>query len=104
MQIVDYTLIKAKKNHYIFHIFLDSEAFAGNCMSIRTFIFCDICNPQALRTIEFRRAARKGVRLGRRISDGRSWYEGSLENAMDKGGWITTPNGLHLCPNCQSLH
>ncbi len=73
-------------------------------MSIRTFIFCDICNPQALRSIEFRRLTRKGIRTGRRISDGRAWYEGSVEQAIEKAGWQRSGDGRHICPVCQGLH
>lgn len=40
-------------------------------MSIRSFIFCDICNPQGIRTIELRRSPRENDRNGRQISDGR---------------------------------
>jgi len=72
-------------------------------MSIRTFIFCDICNPQALRAIEFRRATRKGVRAGRRISDGRAWFEGSLQEAVEKNGWQRTEEGLDVCPACRNF-
>ena len=69
-------------------------------MSIRTFIFCDICNPQALRSIEFRRSPREEDRNGRRLSDGRAWLEGSLSNALEQG-WITNANRQHICPVCQ---
>ncbi|NOT12634.1 MAG: hypothetical protein HOP23_12495 [Methylococcaceae bacterium] len=71
-------------------------------MSIRTFIFCDICNPQALRTIEFRRSSRINERSGRRISDGRSWFEGELSDAISNG-WSCTDEDQHLCPACQQL-
>ena len=69
-------------------------------MSIRTFIFCDICNPQALRSIEFRRSPREEERNGRRISDGRNWFEGMWPEAM-KSGWNSTPKNQHICPACQ---
>jgi len=72
-------------------------------MSIRTFIFCDICNPQALRSIEFRRATRLDQRPGRRICDGRSWLEADLEDAVEKAGWQYTKDGRHICPSCQDL-
>lgn len=72
-------------------------------MTIRTFIFCDICNPQGVRMIEYRRATRIGARPGRRMSDGRSWLEASNEYMIDKSGWIRTPDGLHICPACQAL-
>ncbi len=72
-------------------------------MSIRTFIFCDICNPQGIRSIEFRRAPRKGERMGRRISDGRIWFDGSLAEAIDKG-WNGNAKGQHICPACSEAH
>lgn len=68
-------------------------------MSIRKFIFCDICNPQGLRSIEFRRAPRISERNGRRLSDGRSWFDGDLSAAI-KAGWVLTPDGQHVCPVC----
>lgn len=70
-------------------------------MSIRKIIFCDICNPQGLRSIEFRRAPRENERDGRRICDGRSWYEGEIFEAVQKANWIITTDGQHICPNCQ---
>jgi hypothetical protein len=72
-------------------------------MSIRKFIFCDICNPQALRSIEFRRSSRKNERGGRRISDGRAWFEGELTNAVENG-WSCTSDGQHVCPACQKIN
>ncbi|MEE9327088.1 MAG: hypothetical protein V3U71_07305 [Cocleimonas sp.] len=72
-------------------------------MSIRTFIFCDICNPQGIRTIEFRRSPREGNRNGRRLCDGRFWFEGNLSAAIESG-WIDIPEGQHICPNCKKSH
>jgi hypothetical protein len=72
-------------------------------MSIRKIIFCDICNPQGMRPIEFRRSPRPNERGGRRISDGRSWIEGEPEIAI-KNGWIVDPEGRHICPSCQSIN
>jgi len=69
-------------------------------MSIRTFIFCDICNPQGIRSIEFRRKPREDERTGRRISDGRVWFDGTLAEAIDNG-WTAKVNGQHICPACQ---
>jgi len=69
-------------------------------MTIRQFIFCDICNPQALRSIEFRRAPREDERTGRRISDGRAWFEGEWESASE-AGWSATAEGQHICPLCR---
>ncbi|AMK78849.1 hypothetical protein EDE11_12462 [Methylomonas methanica] len=70
-------------------------------MSIRKFIFCDICNPQGLRSIEFRRAPRSDERVGRRLSDGRAWFEGELSLAVNSG-WLCTEDGRHICPVCQN--
>ncbi len=72
-------------------------------MSIRTFIFCDICNPQGIRTIEFRRSPREDERNGRRLCDARFWIEGSLINAIESG-WTNTPTGQHICPSCKKNH
>jgi len=68
-------------------------------MSIRTFIFCDICNPQGLRSIEFRRSTRSHQRSGRRICDGRAWFEGNLDMAK-QAGWSCPDSGSHICPQC----
>lgn len=73
-------------------------------MSIRNFIFCDICNPQALRSVEFRRSPRNTERTGRRISDGRAWFEGTLEQAVEEAGWQLSKDGRHICPSCLLLH
>jgi len=70
-------------------------------MSIRSFIFCDICNPQGLRSIEFRRSPREGDREGRRLSDGRAWFDGDLSAALNSG-WKYTKDGQHICPTCQN--
>jgi len=69
-------------------------------MTLRTFIFCDICNPQGVRSIEQRRSRKELDRNGRRICDGRSWVEGGLSEAKNNG-WIAKPNGQHICPICQ---
>ena len=71
-------------------------------MSIRNFIFCDICNPQALRSIEFRRSPRENEREGRRLCDGRAWFEGGLSDAKN-AGWVTNSSGQHICPSCQNI-
>ena len=69
-------------------------------MTIRTFIFCDICNPQGIRNIEYRRRPRERDRNGRRISDGRSWIEGHLTDAIN-AGWTVDQQGQHICPACK---
>ncbi|MBI5329171.1 MAG: hypothetical protein HZB71_01005 [Betaproteobacteria bacterium] len=74
-------------------------------MARRSFIFCDICNPLAIRDIEMRRntgrcqdgAKDKGK--GRRITDGRAWFDGSDEEAQTDG-WVPTEDGQHICPTC----
>jgi hypothetical protein len=72
-------------------------------MSIRKIIFCDVCNPQGMRPIEFRRAPRANERGGRRICDGRAWIECELNNAI-ANGWLCTADGRHICPSCQKIN
>ena len=57
-------------------------------MTIRCFIFCDICNKRATRAVEERRRAhRDDPTMGRRISDGRAWFEGDEAEASE-AGWL----------------
>ena len=51
-------------------------------MTLKTFIFCDICNPAGTRYVEQRRGVHRGDGGGRRVTDGRAWFEGSLEQAI----------------------
>ncbi|MBU0500792.1 MAG: hypothetical protein KJ558_13705 [Gammaproteobacteria bacterium] len=68
-------------------------------MSIRTFIFCDHCNPIAIRFVEERRRSRwEDPTMGRRISDGRAWFDGNTDEAR-QAGWIIEDQ--HICPHCQ---
>jgi hypothetical protein len=67
----------------------------------RSFIFCDTCNPMALRAVEMRRNSRRNLRGGRRFIDGRAWFEGSDEEARAAGWQIGNPDDLHVCPECQ---
>ncbi|MDC9725011.1 MAG: hypothetical protein PSN44_03705 [Gammaproteobacteria bacterium] len=69
---------------------------------LRVIIFCDICNPQGVRYIEQNRSTQRGDVEGRRITDGRSWFEGSLESALDHG-WVYE-SSEHICPRCQERH
>lgn len=66
---------------------------------LRVIIFCDICNPQGIRYIEQKRSTQRGDVEGRRITDGRAWYEGSLEEAIELG-WLHE-SGQHICPRCK---
>jgi len=36
---------------------------------------------------------------GRRISDGRMWFDGSVQAAQQEG-WVATEDGQHICPGC----
>ena len=65
---------------------------------LRVIIFCDICNQQGIRYIEQQRSVQRGDVDGRRVTDGRSWFEGSLEEAIE-AGW-SYDNGMHTCPRC----
>lgn len=73
-------------------------------MSVRTFVFCDICNAKAVRNLEERRNPNRGGGKdthGRRISDGRAWFEGSAKEAV-KCGWHIHADGRHICPRCHN--
>jgi len=69
---------------------------------LRVIIFCDICNPQGIRYIEQNRSSQRSDIGGRRITDGRSWLEASLETALENG-W-RYENDEHVCPRCQERH
>ncbi len=75
-------------------------------MSVRTFMFCDICNPQGIRCPEQRRTSNRDGTGGRRVTDGRSWFEGDADTAILEYGWQGTAGGLHVCPHCaeRELH
>ena len=68
-------------------------------MARRSFIFCDICNPLAIRNIEMRRNSSRDVRTGRRNIDGRMWFDGTDEEAAHEG-WVATQDNQHICPTC----
>lgn len=68
-------------------------------MARRSFIFCDICNPLAIRYIEMRRSIGRNARIGRRVSDGRNWFDGDDAEAA-LSGWVATDDGQHVCPAC----
>lgn len=72
-------------------------------MSVRTFIFCDICNPMGIRMVEVRRNGQRGTYEGRRLTDGRAWFEGSAEEAKSLG-WAVTLDGRHVCAGCTARH
>jgi hypothetical protein len=67
-------------------------------MARRSFIFCDICNPQAIREVEMRRASGRAGK-GRRVTDGRMWFDGTDEEAKE-AGWVASEDGRHICPAC----
>lgn len=62
-------------------------------MSLRVFTFCDVCNPQGIRTVK------EQGHFDRRNSDGRSWYEGKHSDAV-KEGWKILDEDKIACPNC----
>ena len=68
-------------------------------MARRSFIYCDICNPLALRAIEMRRTTGRDSRDGRRLSDGRAWFDGSDHEAK-QSGWVVADDGQHICQAC----
>ncbi|HAU06844.1 MAG TPA: hypothetical protein DCS49_03495 [Gammaproteobacteria bacterium] len=69
---------------------------------LRVILFCDICNTQGIRYIEQQRSSQRGDKDGRRISDGRAWFEGTLEEA-ESAGWLVQEN-KHICPGCIDQH
>jgi len=69
---------------------------------LRVIIFCDICNPQGIRYIEQTRSTQRGDIEGRRVTDGRAWYEGALIDAVTNG-WEHN-DGAHICPRCADRH
>jgi len=62
---------------------------------IRTFIFCDRCNPSGVRIIYNKDEPK------RRYTDERYWFEGTIEEAK-KEGWKIGQNS-HTCPRCVKL-
>lgn len=70
---------------------------------IRLIIFCDRCNPQGIRYIEQNRNIHRSDVGGRRISDGRAWFEGPLDEAL-KNGWTQPQEAVHICPRCQQYY
>lgn len=72
-------------------------------MSVKTFVFCDICNVKAVRLLDDRRYfEREGEMGGRRISDGRHWFEGSVHEAV-AAGWVMDSRGRHICARCHDF-
>lgn len=72
-------------------------------MVTRRFIFCDLCNPQGVRIPEQRRNARRDARDGRRVTDGRMWFDGDINEAVADYGWLVTEEGRHICPYCRLI-
>ena len=72
-------------------------------MSIRSFLFCDVCNPMRIRSPEQRRDRRQdGRKSGRRITDARSWIESTSEQAVAEFFWVVLEGGFHVCPDCNA--
>ena len=69
-------------------------------MTVRTFLFCDICNPYGTRNVELRRDMTRSDKEGRRISDDRAWFEGDEVEAVATG-WRVLADGRHICPRCK---
>ena len=66
----------------------------------QTFIFCDLCNPQAFRFVENRRNEHRNEKTGRRITDGRAWVD---PEAVHEKNWVTTAD-KHYCDQCVKQH
>ena len=72
-------------------------------MAVKTFVFCDICNLSGVRLPDDRR---NGLRVtepgGRRLSDDRNWFEGSIIEARC-AGWVEDKRGRHICRRCYAF-
>lgn len=66
-------------------------------MGVRTFIYCDYCNPNAIRFVD-RRPPERAFVGGRRNSDSRSFIDGDDADAL-AAGWKVVM-GRHFCPRC----
>jgi hypothetical protein len=66
----------------------------------RSFVFCDRCNPQAYRFVEYRRSGSRFEKSGRRITDGRAWIEPPDARMLDSSGWVESKDKTHFCPQC----
>ena len=72
-------------------------------MTVKTIVFCDICNSKAIRLMDERRCNERESELGgRRISDGRHWFEGSVSDALG-AGWVKDRSGRHICSRCHDF-
>ena len=69
-------------------------------MSIKSIMFCDLCNQAGVRAVD-RRISAEGSRLyGRRLHDGRSSVVYQPGDPMPEG-WICDEAGqYHVCPLC----
>ncbi|MBI5918894.1 MAG: hypothetical protein HY849_05935 [Nitrosomonadales bacterium] len=65
-------------------------------MGVKTFIYCDFCNPSAIRFVD-RRVPERSLD-GRRNSDSRSFIDGGGADALASGWKIV--DGRHFCPRC----
>lgn len=72
-------------------------------MSMKTFIFCDLCNPLCLHQMDRREQSREGIAAGRRFTDNYSWLEGGIDEST-QNGWMVTSNNKHICPRCYAKH
>ena len=74
-------------------------------MTLHVILTCDACNQLGIRVVDERRNEERDPRSGRRITDGRAWFEGNEEQAKDLG-WIILDDGRHVCPDCcrRGLH
>jgi hypothetical protein len=80
---------------------LMQRLFLRISMTVRKVIFCDICNPRGLKTVELRRGEyRRNGSVGRRITENRAWIEGEISHAVENG-WLCMPNNRHICPVCR---
>ena len=74
-------------------------------MTQHMFLTCDACNQLGIRMVDGRRNGGRDPRNGRRITDGRAWFDGNQEEAK-ASGWMVLDDHRHICPDChrRGLH
>jgi len=66
-------------------------------MSVRQFVFCDVCNTTGIRQVEERRSHLRAG--GRRRNDDRAWVEGCRDAAGEQG-WVVDVQDRDVCDRC----
>ncbi len=99
------TLVKDTQSLVDSHTVRLRNRAADSPMSQHIFLTCDACNQLGIRVVEARRGRGRDPRNGRRITDGRAWFDGNEEEAK-ASGWMVLDDRRHVCPDCyrRGLH